>query len=61
MSIIELQLSDDVTYNAIEETTAKSTWEIFEMLYMGKTLSNKYFLKNQLYNLLMEEGDDMME
>src|SRR3954463_5789586 len=28
---------------------------------MGKTLSNKLFLKDQLYNLRMEEGDDLME
>src|SRR4051812_33225793 len=28
---------------------------------MGKTLSNKLFLKDQLYNLRMEEGEDRME
>jgi len=28
---------------------------------MGKTLSNKLFLKDQLYNFPMEKGDDIME
>jgi len=61
MSSIELHLSDEVTYNVMEATTAKCTWEKLEKLYMGKTLSNKLFLKDQLYNLRMEEGDDLME
>ena len=61
MSSIELHLSDEVTYNIMEETTAKGTWEKLEKLYIGKTLSNKLFLKDQLYNLRMEEGDDIMK
>ena len=61
MSSIELHLSDEVTYNVMEETTAKGTWDKLEKLYMGKTLSNKLFLKDQLYNLRMEEGKDIME
>ena len=61
MSSIDLHLSDEVTYNVIEETTANGTWEKLEKLYMGKTLSNKLFLKDQLYNPCMEEGDDIME
>ena len=28
---------------------------------MGKMLSNKLFLKDELLNLLMEEGDDVLE
>jgi len=45
----------------MEEITAKGTWEKLDTLYMGKTLFNKLFLKDQLYNLRMEEGDDIME
>ncbi|KAI9186661.1 hypothetical protein LWI28_019633 [Acer negundo] len=41
----------------MEEKSAKGTWE---KLYMGKTLSNKLTLKNQLYGLKMEEGGDVM-
>ena len=32
-----------------------------EKLHMEKTLSNKLFLKNQLLNLRMKEGGDVME
>ncbi|XP_020270598.1 LOW QUALITY PROTEIN: AP-1 complex subunit mu-2-like [Asparagus officinalis] len=61
MSLIELHLSDEVTYNVMEETTARGTWEKLENLYMGKTLSNKIFLKDDLFNFRMEDGDDIME
>ena len=43
MSSIELHLFDEVTYNVMEETTAKGTWEKLEKLYLCKTLSNKLF------------------
>src|SRR3954469_21304069 len=61
LSSIELHLSDEVTYNVMEETTSKGTLDKLEKHYMGETLSNKLFLKDQLYNLRMEEGDDLME
>lgn len=48
MSLIELHLSDEVTYNIMKETSAKGTWKKLEKLYMDKTLSNKLFLKDQL-------------
>ena len=46
ISSIELHLSDEVMYNVMEETTAKGMWDKLEKLYMGKTLSNKLFLKD---------------
>lgn len=61
MSSIELHLSDEVIYNIMEKTSAKDTWEKLEKLYMGKNLSNKVFLKDQLYGICMEEGNDIME
>ncbi|KAI9196857.1 hypothetical protein LWI28_027588 [Acer negundo] len=57
MSSIEFHLSDEVICNVMEEKSAKGTWE---KLYMGKTLSNKLTLKDQLYGLKMEEGGDVM-
>ena len=60
MSSIELHLSDEVICNVMEEKSAKGTWEKLEKLYMGKTLSNKLTLKDQLYGLKMEEGRDVM-
>ena len=49
------------TYNVMDEKTAKGTWEKLEQLYMGPRLSNKLFLKDELLNLHMEEGGDVME
>ncbi|KAI9153179.1 hypothetical protein LWI28_007285 [Acer negundo] len=60
MSSIELHLSDEVICNVMEEKSANGTWEKLEKLYMGKTLSNKLTLKDQLYGLKMEEGGDVM-
>ncbi|KAI9196107.1 hypothetical protein LWI28_021066 [Acer negundo] len=60
MSSIELHLSDEVICNVMEEKSAKGTWEKLEKLYMGKTLSNKLTLKDQLYGLKMEKGGDVM-
>jgi len=45
----------------MKETTTKDTWEKLEKLYIGKILSNKFFLKDQLYNLHTEEEYDIME
>ena len=45
----------------MDEETAKETWEKLEKFYMVKTLSNKLFLKDQLLNLHMEDGGDVME
>jgi len=55
MRSIELHLSGEVTYNVMEETTAKSMWEKLEKLYMGKDSLQQAFLKRSIYNLRMEE------
>ncbi|KAI9162073.1 hypothetical protein LWI28_023521 [Acer negundo] len=60
MSSIELHLSDEVICNVMEEKSTKETWEKLEKLYMGKTLSNKLTLKDQLYGLKMEKGGDVI-
>ena len=36
-------------------------WEKLESLYMTKSLSNKLFIKKQLFKLMMSEGLDFME
>ena len=61
MSSIELHLSDKVRYNVMDEKIAKGTWEKLEKLYIGKMLSNKLLVKDQLLNLHMGEGGDVME
>ena len=40
---------------------ATRLWSRLEMLYMTKSLSNKLYLKRQLYRLLMNEGTVVLE
>lgn len=60
MTSTELHISDMVTYNVMEETSAKGTWEAHEEITWVR-LSSKFFLKDQLCNLRMDEGDDIMK
>ena len=50
-SAIKLHLSDDVLNNVIDETKANKIWIRLESMYMSKTLTNKLYLKKQLYVL----------
>lgn len=61
MLSIELHLSNEVTYIIMEKTSTKGKWEKLKKNYMDKTLLKKFFLKDQLYNLRMEKGDDIIE
>lgn len=56
MSTIRLSLAPEVKYNVMNETSATVLWKKLEKLYMSKSLTNKLFLKKQLYQLRMEEG-----
>ena len=58
-SSIELHLADNVLLHIGEKMTAKEAWDKLESTYMGKTISNKLLLKEQLFSLKMEEGDDL--
>ena len=51
---IILCLSDKVLYNVMNEKTTANLWYSLESLYMTKNLSNKLFLKKQLYSLQMK-------
>ena len=44
-------LSNEVLYNVMNEETTASLWYRLECLYMTKSLSNKLFMKKQLYSL----------
>ena len=59
-STIQLYLTDEVIYNMIVEEKAKRLWSRLEM-YMMKSLSNKLYLKKQLYRLRMKEGTAVLE
>ena len=55
-SAIRLHLTDDVVNNIIDEESVGGIWTKLENLYMSKTLTNKLYLKKQLYALHMGEG-----
>ena len=54
---IILFLSDEALYNAMNEATTVK----LERFYMIKSLSNKLFVKKQLYSLWMKEGTPILQ
>jgi hypothetical protein len=54
LSAIRLCLVDDVLFNIVLEKTAVGLWTKLESLYMVKSLTNRIFLKRQLYSLCMK-------
>jgi hypothetical protein len=61
ISTIEMYITDDVLYHVISAISAKDMWEKLEAIYLGKSLSNKLFLKKKLFKLEMKEGEDVMK
>jgi len=58
---IQLCLANQVMYNVMDEETVTELWSRLEILYMMKSLSNKLYLKKQLYGLHMKEGTIVLE
>lgn len=61
VSAIRLNLSDEVLQYVVDLKSALQVWAKLESIYMTKSLTNKLFLKKQLYSLQMEEGSDLLE
>jgi hypothetical protein len=61
ISTIEMYITDDVLNHVILAISAKDMWEKLEAIYLGKSLSNKLFLKKKLFKLEMKEGEDVMK
>jgi hypothetical protein len=61
LSAIRLCLADDVLFNIVTEKTAFGLWSKMESLYMTKSLTNRIFLKRQLYSLRMKEGTKIVD
>ena len=55
-SAIRLNLGDKVIHNILEAKIAKEVWKKLEGLYIRKNLTNKLYVKKQLYSLHMKEG-----
>ncbi|KAM1294724.1 hypothetical protein ACFX2H_014613 [Malus domestica] len=58
-SSIEIHLTRSVRSHIIEKMTAQEAWEKLENVYMGKTVSNKLFLRDELYGIRQEERGDI--
>ena len=52
---IILCLSYEILYNIMNEKTTAGLWCRLKNLYMTKSLSNKLFIKKQLYSLRMKK------
>jgi len=60
-AMIILYISDEVLYNIMNEKITSGLWCKLESLYMTKSLSNKLFMKKQLYNLRMKEDTPILQ
>jgi len=60
-SSIRLNLGDEVIHNVLDSETAEAIWKKLEGLYMRKNLTNKLYVKKQLYGLQMKEGTNLLE
>lgn len=60
-SAILLHLSDEVIHNVLDQKSAEGIWNSLEKLYMAKNMTNKLYLKKDLYGLRMAENDDLLQ
>ena len=56
-SAIHLNLGDEVIHNILEAKTTKEVWEKLEGLNMRKNLTNKWYVKKQLYSLHIKDSN----
>jgi hypothetical protein len=56
MATIRLCLGDDMMYHVMDEEFPTTVWLKLESQYMSKSLTNKLYLKQLLYELKMTEG-----
>ncbi|KAK2978999.1 hypothetical protein RJ640_023581 [Escallonia rubra] len=59
VSTIRLNLAPKVKYQVLTETSLTALWQKLEKIYMSKSLSNRLYLKKDLYQLRMDEGSDL--
>ncbi|KAK8944625.1 hypothetical protein KSP39_PZI007680 [Platanthera zijinensis] len=48
-------------YNVVDADTTVDLWKKLEELYMSKSLTNKLYVKRQLYSLRMSESNKLLE
>jgi hypothetical protein len=59
LATIRLCLGNDVMYHVMDEESLATVWLKLESWYMSKSLMNKLYLKQWLYDLKMVEGSDL--
>ena len=58
VTTIQLCQGDDMMYHAMDEESPTAVWLKLGSRYMSKLLTNKLYLKQQLYGLKKAEGSD---
>ncbi|KAK2969111.1 hypothetical protein RJ640_028575 [Escallonia rubra] len=59
VSTIQLNLAPKVKYQVLTETSPTALWQKLEKIYMSNSLSNRLYLKKDLYQLQMDKGSDL--
>ena len=57
-SLLILNLADNVLRQVDDENTTAKIWLKLESLYMTNTLSNKIYLKEQLFGFIQDFGGE---
>lgn len=58
-STIRLALAPEIKYSVLKENTPKGIWDKLASIYASKSLTNRLFLKMDLYSLKLEEGGNL--
>jgi len=58
---IRLCLADEIMYHIISLSSPNEIWKKLESQFMSKTLTNKLYLKQKLYGMKMQEGNDLAQ
>src|SRR5436189_5534377 len=56
LSAIFMSVTDNVLCEIADEETASGVWKKLEVLYAGKNLTNRLYLKKRLCTMRTEEG-----
>ena len=56
---IRLSLTLEIKYSVLNEKSPSDLWAKLEKIYMSNSLTNRLYLKKQLYGLKMSEGSDV--
>lgn len=61
INTIHLCLADNVLSNVVHNDSTTILWEKLKQLYIGKSLTNNLYLKQQLYRLKIAYGANLLE